>query len=145
MARDQLVEHCLELLAPLGAVRARRMFGGHGLYIDDLFMALIAGEVLYLKAGDDSRPHFQAAGCKPFVYDASTGSIALSYWSAPPEAMESPALMQPWARLALQAALAAASAKGVKRRSAAAPAKRRATRAARPNAAKPAAKGGPRR
>ena len=145
MARDQLVEHCLELLAPLGAVRSRRMFGGHGIYIDDLFMALIAGDVLYLKASEAGRLLFEAAGSRPFVYDARTGSVALSYWSAPPEAMESPALMQPWARQALQAALAAANAKGVKRRSAAAPAKRRATRAARPNAAKPAAKGGPRR
>jgi len=172
MARDQLVDHCLELLAPLGAVRARRMFGGHGLYIDDLFMALIAADVLYLKVSDDSRPHFQAAGCKPFVYDAKSGSVALSYWSAPPEAMESPALMQPWARRALQAALAAANAKGLrprraapsglstpagggggtplpgaqfKRRSAAVPAKPRATADARSSAAKPATKGGPRR
>ena len=145
MARDQLVEHCLELLAPLGAVRARRMFGGHGLYIDDLFMALIAGDVLYLKASADSRPRFEAAGCRPFVYDAKSGSVALSYWSAPPEAMESPALMQPWARLALQAALAAANAKAVRRRSAAAPEKARAPGAAKPRAARPAAKGGPRR
>ena len=145
MARDQLVEHCLELLAPLGAVRARRMFGGHGLYIDDLFMALIAGDVLYLKASEAGRLLFEAAGSRPFVYDARTGSVALSYWSAPPEAMESPALMQPWARQALQAALAAANAKGVKRRSAAAPAKRRARGAARPSAAKPSAKGEPRR
>jgi len=145
MARDQLVEHCLELLAPLGAVRSRRMFGGHGIYIDDLFMALIAGDVLYLKASEAGRLLFEAAGSRPFVYDARTGSVALSYWSAPPEAMESPALMQPWARQALQAALAAANAKGVKRRSAAAPAKRRARGAARPSAAKPAAKGEPRR
>ena len=120
MARDQLVDHCLELLAPLGAVRARRMFGGHGLYIDDLFMALIAADVLYLKVSDDSRPHFQAAGCKPFVYDAKSGSVALSYWSAPPEAMESPALMQPWARLAMQSALAARNAATVKPRAASA-------------------------
>ena len=145
MARDQLVEHCLELLAPLGAVRSRRMFGGHGIYIDDLFMALIAGDVLYLKASEAGRLLFEAAGSRPFVYDARTGSVALSYWSAPPEAMESPALMQPWARQALQAALAAANAKGVKRRSAAAPAKRRARGAARPSAAKPAANGEPRR
>ena len=27
-------------LPPLGAARSRRMFGGHGLYVDDLFVAL---------------------------------------------------------------------------------------------------------
>jgi DNA transformation protein len=143
MARDQLIDHCLELLASLGAVRSRRMFGGHGIYIDDLFMALVASDVLYLKVGDDSRPLFQVAGCRPFVYDAKSGSVALGYWSAPPEAMESPALMQPWARLALQAALEAANARMIKRRSVAVPAKRRSPDAARPSAAKPAAKGRP--
>ena len=38
MAQDDLRDHCLELLAPLGRVRSRRMFGGHGLYVDDLFI-----------------------------------------------------------------------------------------------------------
>ena len=46
------------------------MFGGHGLYVDDLFVALIACERLYLKADADTRPQFAAAGCEPFVYDA---------------------------------------------------------------------------
>ena len=45
-----LVEHCLELLAPLGTARARRMFGGHGLRVDGVFVALVAFERLYLKA-----------------------------------------------------------------------------------------------
>jgi DNA transformation protein and related proteins len=42
------VAHCLELLAVLGGTRARRMFGGWGLYADDFFVALIADERLYL-------------------------------------------------------------------------------------------------
>jgi DNA transformation protein and related proteins len=108
---DHFVEHCLELLAPLGAPRARRMFGGHGLYVDDVFVALVAFERLYLKVDADSAPHFAAAGCEPFVYDAKGRSMTMSYHSAPPEAMESPALMAPWARLALQAALRARQAK----------------------------------
>ena len=62
-----LVDHCLELLAPLGAVRARRMFGGHGLYIDDLFVAIIGFERLYLKTDAVSRERFQAAGDRKSV------------------------------------------------------------------------------
>lgn len=105
--RDELVELSLELLAPAGVVRARRMFGGHGLYVDDLFVALIAGGRLYLKADDGTRAQFAAAGCMPFEYSARDKAVTLNYWSAPAEAMESPALMQPWLRLALQAALRA--------------------------------------
>lgn len=106
-----LVDHCLELLSSVGRTRARRMFGGHGLYVDDVFIALIAQDRLYLKVDSENRPRFEAMGCEPFVYNTKTGEIALGYWSAPPEAMESPGLMQPWARLALQAALRAASLK----------------------------------
>jgi DNA transformation protein len=109
--RDELVTHCLELLAPLGTPRARRMFGGHGFYVDDLFLAIIAGERLYLKVDAQTRPAFQAAGCEPFVYSAKDGSVALGYFSAPHDAMESPQAMQPWARLALEAALRARAAK----------------------------------
>jgi DNA transformation protein len=106
-ARSALVDHCLELLAPMGEVSARPMFGGHGLRIDGLFVALIAFERLYLKADVHTRAQFEAAGCEPFVYDAKGKAVTLGYWTVPPQAMESPAYMQPWARLALDAALRA--------------------------------------
>ena len=122
-----LVEHCLELLAPLGAVRAKRMFGGHGIYCDDLFFALIAAERLYLKVDAQTRPAFEQAGGEPFVYDVKNGSVAFGYWSVPADAMESPVLMQPWARQALAAALRARAAKPS--RNAATPRKARAVRA----------------
>ena len=119
-----LVEHCLELLAPMGAIRARSMFGGHGLYCDDLFFALIAADRLYLKVDAQSQPAFSAAGCEPFVFDNKGKRMTTSYWTVPTDAMESPALMQPWARQALAAALRARAAKP-----SAAPRKPRATRA----------------
>jgi len=125
-----LVDHCLELFAPLGAVRSRRMFGGHGFYIDELFVAIVGFERLYLKTDAQTRPAFEAAGCEPFVYSAKTGAVALGYWSVPAEAMESPALMQPWARQAIAAALRARAAKP-----SAAPRKARAA-ASKPAAAK---------
>lgn len=108
MAADhELVEHCRELLAPLGSVRVKRMFGGHGFYVDELFIALIAFGRLYLKADALTRARFEAAGCLPFVYDGKGKPVTMSYFSAPEDAMESPALMQPWARLALEAAVRA--------------------------------------
>ena len=114
-AHNELVEHCRELLAPLGAVRVKPMFGGHGFYVDELFIALIAFGRLYLKADASTRARFEAAGCEPFVYETQKSSkgkpVTMSYFTAPEDAMESPALMQPWARLALEAALRARAAK----------------------------------
>ena len=102
------VSHCLELLSPLGSTASRRMFGGHALYVDGLCMALIIQDTLYLKVGDDSRALFERAGCKPFTYTAKNQDIhSLGYYTAPDEAMESPAEMLPWARRGLAAAVAA--------------------------------------
>jgi DNA transformation protein len=129
MARSEFVDHCLELLAPLGALRARRMFGGWGLYAGDVFVAIIAGERLYLKTGEADHEAFRAAGCEPFIYNARTRAVAMSYWSAPAEAMDSPALMEPWARRALHAALRAAATRR-------APARSRPPRARRAEAAR---------
>lgn len=109
---DAFTEHCLELLAVVGRPRAMRMFGGRGIYVDDLFMALIVGERLYLKTDDTSRAEFEAAGCEPFSYATRDGTRQLtSYWSAPEQAMDSPEQMRPWARLAMASALRAQAAK----------------------------------
>lgn len=116
MRTDPLVDHCLELLAPLGAVTARRMFGGWGLRADGLFFGLIAFDRLYLKTDPGSREAFAAAGCEPFVYGSRGKSVTMGYWTAPADAMDSPAAMLPWARLALQAALAARAAAAARKR-----------------------------
>jgi len=109
---DEFIQHCTELLQPIGSVRAKRMFGGHGLYVDEIFIAIVIAEQLYLKADSGTRARFEAAGCEPFRYGKKTGeAVSLSYFRAPEDAMESAALMQPWARLALEAALRARAGK----------------------------------
>lgn len=112
-AQDEFARHCIDLLTPLGAARAKRMFGGVGLYVDDVFIALVAFERLYLKVDAQTRPQFEAAGCQPFVYRGGTQPMTMSYFSAPDDAMDSPARMHDWARLALEAALRARAAKPV--------------------------------
>jgi len=104
---SETTELALELLAPLGPVRARRMFGGHGVYLADVFVALVADERLYLKVNDSTRQSFADAGCEPFIYSDKHKPMTLNYWTVPADAMESPDAMAPWARLALGAALAA--------------------------------------
>jgi DNA transformation protein len=115
----EFATHCVELLAHLGPARSRRMFGGHGFYVDDLFIGIAAGERLYLKADEKTRARFEAAGCAPFEYDTKDGSrVIFGLWTAPEDALESPMLMQPWARLAMEAALRARTAKPVKSKAA---------------------------
>ena len=50
--------HVLELLRPSGRAAARAMFGGHGLYLDGLIVAIVVEDVLYLKTDDETRPAY---------------------------------------------------------------------------------------
>ena len=87
------------------------MFGGQGFWVDGLFIALIISERLHLKTNDDTVAKFAAAGSAQFVYMSQGKPQHLNYWTAPDEAMDSPEAMHPWARLAMQAAVAARMAK----------------------------------
>jgi DNA transformation protein and related proteins len=108
---NPFLAHCLELLAPLGPTRYKSMFGGYSLYVDELCVAVIAQDRLYLKTSSETQARFEAANCRRFVYEAHGKTMSMGYYTAPEEALDSPALMQPWARLALQAALAARASK----------------------------------
>jgi DNA transformation protein and related proteins len=105
MASDDFTQYCCDLLAPGGACTARKMFGGWNIKCDGLSIALIAGQRLYLKVDAQTKEHFRQAGCEPFVYGDKGQPMEMSYWSAPEDAMDSPSLMSPWARLAMEAAL----------------------------------------
>lgn len=112
---DAFTELCVEMLSPLGPVRVRRMFGGQGLYVDGLFMAIVDDGQLFLKTDEVTRERFDAAGCVPFTFPNKDGEAVVTRYRRPPEdALESPPLMLPWARLALEAALRAANAKAKK-------------------------------
>jgi DNA transformation protein len=101
------VSHVLELMRPWAAVRARRMFGGHGLYRDDLMFALEADEQLYVKVDAQSQAAFVAAGCRPFIYAGKGRQVQMSYWTVPPDAIEQADAMAHWCGLGWQAALRA--------------------------------------
>ena len=103
-SKDPFVAHLLELLSPLGAADARRMFGGWGLYVDGLMVGLVAEETFYLKTDGENRAMFKHAGSAPFVFGSKARTVETSYWSAPEAAMDAPDAMRPWAMSGLQAA-----------------------------------------
>lgn len=109
--RDEFAHYCCELLSTVGPCVLRRMFGGYGISTDGLTIAILAdlgqGEKLWLKTSQVSRAQFEAAGCERFTYIVKGKPRSMGYHSAPVEAIESITEMAPWARLALEAALAA--------------------------------------
>lgn len=118
-SNPEFARYCCELLGSVGPCIAKRMFGGWGISTDGLTVAIVAdlgqGETLWLKADSLTLAQFEAAGCQRFTYLAKGEPKSMNYYSATGEALESPDLMQPWARLSLEAALRAAAAKPAKK------------------------------
>ena len=101
-------------LSELGTVTSRKMFGGVGLYCDELFFGLIARDQLYLKVDDRTRGFFERAGCTPFrPFLDRPGTM--KYYSVPVEVLESARELVEWARRAVAAAARASDAKSSKR------------------------------
>ena len=102
----EIVGHATELLAPLGEIRVKPMFGGYGIYCDGLFFALVAYDTLYLKADEQSEGAFRDAGSEVFRFEHADGrTFQMGYWTAPEEALDGAQAMAPWARLAIGCAL----------------------------------------
>jgi DNA transformation protein len=108
------VAFAVELLCRLGPVRARAMFGGHGVYCGDLMIGLVDDDEIFLKTDPGTRPRFEEAGCRQWVFTGGGKEMKSSYFRPPDGAHESPEDMEPWGRLALEAARRAAKAKMAK-------------------------------
>lgn len=92
-------------LTPLGVFRSRPMFGGHGLYLDDLFFGLIAYDTVYLKTDDENRGDYVKAKAKPFSFEsARKGLVVTSYWQCPDAVMKDARKLRQWIGKALDAA-----------------------------------------
>ena len=101
---NEFVEHVLEMLEHCGPIRARRMFGGYGLYCDDMIFGLVSGDVLYLKTDAESVGQFEKRGLAPFVYVKKGEPTKTSYYTAPEEVFEDPEAAEEWFRIACDAA-----------------------------------------
>jgi len=108
---DYLVDH----FEPLGEITARAMFGGHGLYCDGIFFALVASNAVFLKADDVNRPHFEAQGLKAFrPFEDQPG--VMQYYEAPAEMFEDTDALKHWAGGAVAAGVRAQAKKKPKKR-----------------------------
>lgn len=107
IARHAYADFVAEQMADLGTITVRRMFGGHGLYCDGLFIAIITGEQLWFKADAQTQGAFEGRGLQRFAYSARGKTVQLMYYEAPAEVFDEPQAMARWGRLALEAAVRA--------------------------------------
>jgi DNA transformation protein len=111
-------EEIRELFSAFGPVSVRRMFGGAGLYAEDVMFALTLGGEIFLKADAETIPALQAEGSTPFVYQAKGRRVVISFWRLPDRLLDDPDDLAAFARAALKVAHRAAAKKSRARRKA---------------------------
>lgn len=105
VASAEFAEFLRELLAPLGPLSMRRMFGKTGLFCDGVMFGMVRDNTLYLRVDAHNRATFQeAAAFPPLDYEKGGKSIDLAFWRAPERLFDEPDEFIVWARAALAAA-----------------------------------------
>ena len=97
-------ENIRELFAQFGPVSVKRMFGGAGIFADEIMIALVHDGVIYLKTDEHSAPAFDREKLEPFTYRRSGKHTSLSYRRMPDRLYDDPDELATWAREAQAAA-----------------------------------------
>lgn len=111
-ASEAIIELLREVLETTGAFKARAMFGGHGLYLDGMFFAILDDGVLYFKTSAATAARYDHEAMPAFMYQTKTGVKALgSYRRVPERLYDETDELETWVREAVAAARAASSKK----------------------------------
>jgi len=113
VADDSFKEFVLDQLGALPDVRARAMFGAHGLYSGDHFFGILDEGRLFFKTDAQSQADYTARSMGPFNYESKGKVMTMSYHEVPPDVLEQPQELAGWARKAIE--IAASSKKPAKR------------------------------
>jgi len=98
MPKNNFVEYVTnDLLSSLSGVSARAMFGGYGIYKDDVIFAIIVDDELYFKVNETNRKQYEQEASEQFTYQSSKGPMKMSYWKVPENILENPKLAAQWA------------------------------------------------
>ncbi len=107
-----------DFFAPFARVRAKRMFSGHGVYVDDACIALCVLGAIWIKVDDDAeRAALAAAGSEAFNYTPPSGGrrVMNAFWKLPDAALDDEDELRRWCRPALAAARRTAAEKALAR------------------------------
>ena len=100
MADESFKAFVLDQLSLL-PVRARAMFGAHGLYQGERFFAILDEGRLFFKTDGRTQADYVARGMPPFTYESKGRVLTMSYHEVPPDVLENPLELVVWARRAI--------------------------------------------
>src|SRR4028118_1301594 len=84
---NEFCDYVADLLAPLGTVTYRFMFGGYAIYLDGLLIAIVADDALLLRADEENRGDFEARGIGAFRPSADNPGT-MPFYQVPDDVFE---------------------------------------------------------
>ena len=96
---ESFKDFVLDQLRELDGVEARRMFGGHGLYRDEIFFSIVHKGKLYFKVDESTVDEYRKRKMKPFRPNAR--QTLRSYYEVPVEIIEDGERLGAWAEAAI--------------------------------------------
>ena len=112
---QSFTDYVVDLMQVAGPVSARRMFGGHGLFLGGVMIAIVFQRTLYFKVDADTEAVFREQGLQPFCYNRRGAMVALSFFEAPEAVFDDLDAMAQWSGAAYAAARRATTAKKPRR------------------------------
>jgi DNA transformation protein len=101
---DTFKEFVLDQLGTLPELRARAMFGAHGLYADENFFGILDEGRLFFKTDVASATDYTARGMGAFTYESKGKRLTMAYHEVPPDVLENAPELTAWARRAIEIA-----------------------------------------
>jgi DNA transformation protein len=106
MADESFKSYVLDQLAALPGLRAKAMFGGHGLYQGDHFFGILDDGRLYFKTDSSTQLEYTTRGMEPFTYQMKGRQMTMTYHEVPAEILDNATELVEWARRAIAIAIA---------------------------------------
>lgn len=106
MAENSFKEFVLDQLSALPDLRAKAMFGAHGLYCGEKFFGILDEGRLFFKTDVRTQTDYTSRGMEPFTYEMKGKVMTMAYHEVPPDVLEQPQELTAWAQRALQIAAA---------------------------------------
>jgi DNA transformation protein len=78
----------MRLFEQLGSVKSRSMFGGFGIFVEDIMFALVVHNKLHIRADDHSIQSFKEKGFEPYVYIKRGHPVVTKYYALPTDYWE---------------------------------------------------------
>jgi DNA transformation protein len=101
--KDDYLRWVLEQLSGAGGISSRRMFGGFGLYRNDVFFGIISGDTLFFKVSDAGRADYETRGMARFRPYRDKPQSSTSYYEVPADVLEDADECVRWAMRAVAA------------------------------------------